>query len=92
MAEWLARSLTGDSDATSSSTRVQYGDQEGQPSINSPRCQCWKTKKQTKTIGVVCVEIGKFRFYFLLHLKVHQVRRGTGGAGLGLGVNTPPGA
>ena len=47
---------------------------------------------RTQPAGVVCVEVGKFGFNFLLHLEVHQVGRGTGRAGLGLGVHAPAGA
>ena len=51
-----------------------------------------RTLGRTQAAGVVRIEVGKFRFDFLLHLEVHQVGRGTGGAGLGLGVHAPAGA
>ena len=50
------------------------------------------TLGRTQTGRVVCVEVGKFGFDFLLHLKVHQVGAGARWAGLRLGVHTTAGA
>ena len=50
------------------------------------------TLGRTQTGRVVCVEVGKFGFDFLLHLEVHQVGAGAGRAGLRLGVHTAAGA